>query len=298
MPRHTAASSPTTNLLDYLHWVSHVHPDTSLHRWRVGKVTATLHVDKILAKCAKSSAAKRKRTETVAPPSIAKRIREIIDASASESWTAELPAVRAEDDAASQVPLWIAALKSLGERVVCDSVDVSTCQHDDRMLTYGRDAPLCSLGDQCLARVYPGNQGPLAIYIPPSVQKLIDDGEAHAPFSKNSTCLLCIRRDVHACVLAWNALVPDATSHIRRKARVPPPFQNLVGVAGGYIESAFVTTPDNGVFGTSSIVGDTGALVVRYNPRTKAFFFDQSKIKWAPTNNHFLSRGTAAASTR
>ena len=92
-------------------------------------------------------------------------------------------------------PLWVAALHSLSEPLVCDTVDVSLSTHDDRMLQYGRSGvPLCSLGDQCLARVYPGNQGPLHVYMPPSVQKLVDDGGQAPPVPASSTCLLCIRR--------------------------------------------------------------------------------------------------------
>jgi len=36
--------SATSRLLDYLHFVSHVHPTADTARWPVGKVTATLLV--------------------------------------------------------------------------------------------------------------------------------------------------------------------------------------------------------------------------------------------------------------
>ena len=278
--------------------MAHVHPTADTARWPVGKVTATLHVDKVMRGAARQKP-QANDTGCAPPPSVALRIAEVMDATASEAWACDLPAVRAEEDAAMLAPLWVAALHSLSEPLVCDTVDVSLCTHDDRMLQYGRDGvPLCALGDQCLARVYPGNQGPLHVYIPPSVQKLVDDGGQAPPVPASSTCLLCIRRDVHACVLAWNAMVPDATEHVRGSARLPPPFHNLVGVPGGYKPEAFVTVPGSGVFGTTSIVGDTGDLVVRFDPREHRFFFDQSKIKWSPSGGHFLGQGTAAPPTR
>ncbi|MEK9528210.1 MAG: hypothetical protein VW491_04795, partial [Gammaproteobacteria bacterium] len=85
-----------------------------------------------------------------------------------------------------------------------------------------------------MARSVPGNQGPLPIYVSPSVQAQLDSNKQVAPFDKAATCLLCIRRDVHAAVLSWNALVPDPIAQISPMARIPPPFANLVNVPGGY----------------------------------------------------------------
>jgi len=132
----------------------------------------------------------------------------------------------------------------------------------------------------------PGNQGPLPIYVSPSVQQAIDDGCKPPPFPSTSACLLCIRRDVHSAVLSWNAMVPDQAAAIRKMPMIPPPFVNLVDVPGGYHAKYIVGNPTSAAFGSASIVGVTGEITVRIDVRTKEFYFDQSKLVFSP--NHFL----------
>ena len=207
-------------------------------------------------------------------------------ATASEYFHSDLPSTRAIEDAEQIVPLWTAAINSLSEQVECVPVHISLSTHDDHMLRYGRDVPLCALGLQCIARTYPGNQGPLPIYVSPSVQQAIDDGCKPPPFPSTSACLLCIRRDVHSAVLSWNAMVPDQAAAIRKMPMIPPPFVNLVDVPGGYHAKYIVGNPTSAAFGSASIVGVTGEITVRIDVRTKEFYFDQSKLVFSP--NHFL----------
>jgi len=263
-----------------MHWMQHCHPTTQA--WHVGKVAATAHVDKILD----GRKLKRQTTTSHTPPSMRLRLSQVMHATASEYFHSDLPSTRAIEDAEQIVPLWTAAINSLSEQVECVPVHISLSTHDDHMLRYGRDVPLCALGLQCIARTYPGNQGPLPIYVSPSVQQAIDDGCKPPPFPSTSACLLCIRRDVHSAVLSWNAMVPDQAAAIRKMPMIPPPFVNLVDVPGGYHAKYIVGNPTSAAFGSASIVGVTGEITVRIDVRTKEFYFDQSKLVFSP--NHFL----------
>ena len=263
-----------------------MHPTLDANAWPVGKVTALLHVKNTL--CATPRRAKHSDLEHV-PPSVRRRVRQLKAVVDAESFKADLPTCRVADDLANLTPLWTATLLALKDPPACMHVDVSLSTHEDAMLRYDRKVPLCACGDACVARVYPRNQGPLPIYLPYAVEKARLAGGNTPPYSSTATCLLCIRRDVHACCLAWNAIVPDAEPPIRRAARIPPPFANLCGVPGGYIESVFATSPHHGVFGSYSVVGESGLVHCDWDPMTKAWFFDQSAIKW--DSKHFLGRG-------
>ena len=297
MPLHTFC-------LDVLHWVSHVHPRANTRRWPVGKIAASVTVDRVVLSGTKSRGRKRNAGAldvSRLPPSTRRRLNDVLAATEEATWLTKAPCVRSLDDAKSLAPLWASALANLQDKARCAAVPVSLSSHDDRMLQYGRDVPTCSLGPEgCAATTFPGNMGPLPIYVMPSVQELIDRGEPppHA-FSSNATCLLCIRRDCHASTLAWQSMVTNPTHQILRGSICPPPFANLVDVPGGYHTSAMCSLPVDGgnksVFGPHAIVGIHGKLVPRINPETKQWFFDQSAIK--VRNPSFLCQGAQASTS-
>ena len=269
-------------MLDTFHFVSHVYPRSSPYRFPVGKISSLVTVDNVL-----SSACARKRPALCSnnkslPPSVRRRLNDLVRVTESSTWLSHLPCIRTDTDVESLAPIWASVLAGAQTEARCEAVPISLSTHEDRMLTYGRDVPLCSLGEvACAAMQYPGNQGPLPIYVMPSVQDLIDKGRPPpAPFKKNSVCLLCIRRDVHAAVLAVSSMVANPSAQINRGACYPPPFTNLVDVPGGYRSDAMVTHGrEQNVFGPVSIVGSHRSLVCRICPETRTWFFDQSAIK-------------------
>lgn len=283
--------------MDVLHWTTHVYPRTNAQKWPVGKISSCVTVDRLVRTGAKSRGRKRNvntlDTMTL-PPSIRRRLNDVLTVTESVTWLAKLPCVRTEEDAQSLAPMWASVLANVSEPAVCESVPISLSSHDDRMLQYGRDVPLCALGeDSCAAMQFPGNQGPLPIYVMPAVQDLLDQGlPPPRPFSCSATCLLCIRRDVHAAVLAWSSMIANSNVQIHRGACIPPPFANLRDVPGGYISKAMVTDQQQNVFGPVSIVGSHRSLRCCYNPETSHWFFDQSSIK--VNSPSFLCPGTTA----
>lgn len=309
MPLSSTVSGSTGGMplhsfcLDVVHWISYVYPRADPYRWPVGKISASVTVNEIVSSGQKTRGRKRAASALDSkntPPSLRRRLNDVLNVTNSPAWQTNLPSVRAHDDLDSLVPIWASVLAKLEQPARCEPVPVSLSHHEDRMLEYGRDVPLCALGDEaCAALQVPGNQGPLNIYVMPSVQALLDQGlPPPAPFSPDATCLLCIRRDVHAAVLAWNALVPNPSVAINRCACVPPPFSNLVDVPGGYIRQAMAQAhdddgkPGTNVFGPVSIVGCHAQLQARVNPETQRFYIDQSSIK-VPCPS-FLCPGTTA----
>ena len=282
------AEAPTyVALVDCVHWVTHCHPRASLDNVPVGRVAAARHVDAAIKSCRRRQSNKRtKMMEHNAPPSVRHKLDQLYDAASCEAWKSDLPAERAMEDAERLAPLFASAMQSLQEPVKCKPVHVSMSWHDDRMLRYGRNVPLCSLGVHCMARAVPGNRGPLPIYVSPPVQVLLDKNEPVPPFDATATCLLCIRRDVHAAVLSWNALVPDPLTQISPMARIPPPFANMVNVPGGYKREYIVGGPGCPAFGTTAIAGVSNKVAVAFDVKTQEFYFDQSAIVFAPS--HFL----------
>lgn len=283
---------------------------TDPQRWKVGGISTALVVDQIIRNPSKLGLRKRKRgkhqmvDKDDLPPSIRRRLIDLVDLAESPTWMAKLPCVRTLADTQAQAPLWEAVLKNLELPQKCSPVCISLSSHDDRMLSYGRkcfdphnpskliDVPLCCLKDHCAAKIYPANQGPLPIFLMPSEQARIDKGKPPlAPFSCNATCLLCIRRDVHAAVLAWLAMLTNEQVQIQRSACIPPPFCNLVSTVGGYNPSAMINTAKHNCFGPVNIVGMHNSLVVRYNPVKQNWYFDQSAIKFNPPSS-FLCPGT------
>lgn len=304
-------------VLDTVHWTSQVYPkQTDPQRWKVGGISSSLVVDQIIRDPSKLGLKKRKRGKhqiverDILPPSIRRRLLDVLEITESPTWMSKLPCVRTLEDVNAQTPLWKSVLQHLKLPQTCQHVTVSLNCHDDKMLTYGRkykdaavfkktgqlsDVPCCALKDQCAALVYPGNQGPLPIYLMPSEQQHIERGHPPVvPFSSNATCLLCIRRDVHSAVLAWLSLLTNEQVQIQRGACIPPPFCNLVSTVGGYRPEAMINTEKHNCFGPVNIVGMHSSLKVRYNPATSNWYFDQSAIKFMPPSS-FLCPGATTS---
>ena len=166
-------------------------------------------------------------------------------------------------------------------------IPVSYASHDSTQLVWGRPGvPLCSAGDECEARRYSGNQGCLHAYLTPAQQQLLDDG---APFEMPSPpfCLMCIRCEIHSVLLAWESLISNPRQQIGRDIICVPPLQNLVDVPGGYIRNVVgISQSAHSIISGVAVVGITGLISVKYNPTTKKFYMDQSRIIFP--QQHFL----------
>jgi len=166
-------------------------------------------------------------------------------------------------------------------------IPVSYASHDSDQLVWGRPGvPMCSAGDECEARRYSGNQGCLHAYLTPAQQDLFDKNE---PFEMPSPpfCLLCIRCEIHSLLLAWESLIANPRQQIGRDIICVPPLQNLVDVPGGYIRSVVgISQSAHSIISSVAVVGITGMVSVKYNPNTKQFYIDQSRIVWP--QQHFL----------
>ena len=143
-------------------------------------------------------------------------------------------------------------------------VPVCTVDMDNEQLCWGRDVPLCTAGQACVATRLAHAPGPL-----------------HAFTSElsptPSLCLLCIR--LHAQMINKATLAA-----LNVQASLMPPFTNLVNCAGGYHDWALgVNTSSQRVFSRQcAIVGACPNLKVRYSPLDKKWWVDQSDIVWQP----------------
>ena len=166
-------------------------------------------------------------------------------------------------------------------------IPVSYASHDSDQLVWGRTGvPMCASGDDCEARRYSGNQGPLHTYLTPDQQRCFTD-KIHFDMPEPGFCLLCIRCEIHALLLAWESLVSNPRQQLGRDIICVPPMQNLVDMAGGYIrEVVGISQSAHSIISNVAIVGITGLISVKYNPEKKIFFFDQSRIVWP--QQHFL----------
>lgn len=270
-----------------------MHPQQPVSSWPVGRVVGHLAV----ADCIRNAHTPARvvgRTCVVAP-SVGARLKQLLALTESDVWNTYLPFVEVNENVANTIaPLWMAALSvTTDHRETNEFVPVSTMMHEDIQLEYKRPGvPVCSLGDHCAALLYPGNQGPLHIYLMPSMQRALDNKESCLhQYDENATCLLCIRRDIHGACLAWDGMIPSPYCQIRRQAIIPAPFTNVVDVPTGYRASAFIPN-GNRVFDNANIVGVCGSLTVKYRTRDDIFYFDQESIKVRPP--HFLGLSTTA----
>ena len=225
------------------------------------------------------------------PPSTRGRLDQLLHATNDDAWQARMPFIHASDTIEQYAQIWKHALSATAQDgcAPCATVPISTAFHEDNQLYYARDGiPLCSLGDRCAALQYPGNQGPLPIYVPASVEAKIASGQKHT-YDPDATCLLCIRRDVHGACLAFNAMVPNSSAQLMKSSVMSPPFCNLCNVPNGYKQSAMATNSFS-VFNNCNLVGVSGEIRLQYDASRKAFHFDQTRIKINPSS--FLFPGT------
>ena len=164
-----------------------------------------------------------------------------------------------------------------GGETYSSDVCVSTVEHDNSQLVWGRDKriPVCDYGEECEALSLAGNQGPLQAYLTPTQQQAFE--ESGKLCEGPHFCLLCIRRDTHAVHLAYSAFLSSPDVQLERKVFVIPPFQNLRDQAGGYHSWAML--PEATFMPIkASVAGVSGTLSVKYNPQTTHFYVDQGKM--------------------
>jgi len=291
----TADNSPLYKfLLDFMFWSQHVHPQRSPKMWPVGKIASHVCVANALDPSGGQRTAGKQKTTT--PPTVTIRIKEMLTLTESDVWGMYMPFVQCSQDIEdTALPMWTAALVHTGGAVSTANVPVSDSIHEDTQLRYNRTGvPLCALGDQCAAHMYPGNQGPLPVYMLPAVADAHRSGRAtYIEHDEHATCLLCIRRDVHGACLAWEAMVPNPARQIQRSSIIPPPFTNLVDVPAGYKKQAFLPMGD-ALFDNANVVGVSGELCIKYDAATETFYFDQERIKCRPAS--FLCQSTTTFS--
>jgi hypothetical protein len=140
-------------------------------------------------------------------------------------------------------------------------IPISTVEHENTQLKYGRTAPTCAADHECEAHSLPGNRGPLHVY-----RSLTETEKEGACIF----CLLCIRRDAQAIQLAQRANT-GSTSFII------PPFQNLVDTPGGYRAAAMGVQATTSICGVN-IVGVSNCLSVRHSVDTNEWYIDQGGI--------------------
>lgn len=98
------------------------------------------------------------------------------------------------------------------------------------------------------------------------------------PRNAPSWCLLCIRRDIGACFLAYKSIMINPQRQIDRPTFVLPPFTNLCDVPGGYNTSAMGVTPCEFTPMPVYVCGVSGTLCAHYDPATKRWFVDQGSV--------------------
>ena len=145
-------------------------------------------------------------------------------------------------------------------------VPVCTVDMDNEQLCWGRDVPLCTAGQACVATRLAHAPGPLHAF-------------TYDLSPSPTLCLLCIR--LHAQMINKATL-----ASLNVQASLVPPFTNLVNCAGGYHDWALgVNTDSQRVFSRQcAIVGACPNLKVRYSPLAKKWWVDQSEIIWKPSD--------------
>jgi hypothetical protein len=165
-------------------------------------------------------------------------------------------------------------------------VPISTSEHDDVQLEFGRAArlsgvpiPTCAYGADCTAFKVMGVKQALHQFMTPAEQRQVD--EAAVPvFEPDGACLLCIRALHHSMNRVRAALVLNPRAELGRDHMTVPPFQNLVGQPGGYKSSAMGVTPCSYLSLAVNVVGGSGALQLAVNPITGREYIDQEALKY------------------
>lgn len=187
----------------------------------------------------------------------------------SDLYTSRPPHVTATffGESRSFYTAWHKALRASHSDVDRDGVafvPISTVEHDNKMLEWGREGvPLCAAGPACAATALANNMGALHAYQLPNDAK------------PQMFCLLCIRQDIEGLVMSVQARSKTAGAC----PIIVPPFKNEMG-PGGYAESAFGVTPHNqSVFvGNVWIARASNALEVKLNAKTGKCFVDQGPL--------------------
>ncbi len=299
--------------MDYCYWAQHVYPRADPSRWPSGKVSSHVSVERALAALPGGHPRGPRASRpprgggggffgAAAAPGVRSKVDALLAMTESDAWGTRVPYVAScSADLADTVPMWAAVLRAVdhGGPTVGHDAPVSTSTHEDEQLCYGRvGVPLCS-DQQCAARLYDADRGPLHIYLSAAAQAAFEaTGEIPGPADPSATCLLCIRRDVQGVRLSLSAALPNPRQQINRACLMPPPFVNLVDVPGGYKASAMAMDgATSHLFGSSTVVGAC-PLKLNYDPVKERFFFDQHDIKCSPSSflapRHSTPYATAA----
>ncbi|MGB0550148.1 MAG: hypothetical protein ACPGR8_13540 [Limisphaerales bacterium] len=152
-------------------------------------------------------------------------------------------------------------------------IPVSGALHECKQLRFNRPgAPLCASGCECAAARLPGALGPLPVYQTPAEAK----AGVYPPAP--AFCLLCIRHDAANLAKTLSCVVESAQTSLGSACMVAAPFQNLVGVADGYVPSALGVRPMHSfVFTPVSIVGPHD-LPVEYSEEYGGLYVDQTRL--------------------
>lgn len=149
-----------------------------------------------------------------------------------------------------------------------------TVDHDNKNLIYNRpNVPTCCKSHECYGAALPGAPGSLGIFLLPAELEAFEktgslpDGQIE--------CLLCHRLTM---------TIPSVAAKLNRTPlggpmyTIPPLFQNLVDVPGGYKREYIITGPSVGCINYSvSIVGISRHLNVRTNPTSGITWVDQGE---------------------
>ena len=141
--------------------------------------------------------------------------------------------------------------------------------YDNTQLRWGREGvPLCTAEDACVALSMTHNQGVLHSFLLPGQDP-----------ATGSLCLLCTRLHAQLMNDSYETIDPKGTAPL-----ILPPMTNLVDCPGGYSSFSLGVTPQNQrcFSRTTSIVGASPLLSVRYSPLTETWWVDQEKLIWRP----------------
>ena len=159
---------------------------------------------------------------------------------------------------------------------------VSTVEHENTQLRWGRKLPLCAFGCECDGHLLRNSPGPLHVYLSVSEQEKFDS-DGTVPTGA-LFCLLCIRRDAQALYLAHRAALGTTVSASGRPTFCVPPFVNLVDVPGGYVRSAIAVPADACGDMPVQIVGVASTLTVVTDAFTGEKYVDQGAIVFGASN--------------
>lgn len=175
--------------------------------------------------------------------------------------------------------------KDIGRTCNPAIVPLSSAEYDSSQLEWGREGvPLCAAGEACEAVKLVGAQGPLHVYISPS----LENGEKP---SDSNLCLLCLRLHSEMMCKELGALQPDGLDEV--PTMLLPPFTNLVNCPGGYYDwSLGVSAQNHSVFSRQcSIVGASPLLTVNYSPLKKKWHVCQDALIWKPNKESDFGGG-------